>query len=131
MIVTRLQAGQRRKVGSVPYSSKKCFSSPVVSRLALGLTQPYIQGVQGGSFVRVKRSECESDHSSPYNVEGKNEWRCNPTPSCNFITCTGATLFIPGCEYVNNDDRHGWLNDDEEKGLADTAIVDFVTGARE
>jgi hypothetical protein len=48
------------------FESRQCkiFLFSTASRLALGLTQPAIQGYQG-----VKRQECEADHSPSSSTE--------------------------------------------------------------
>jgi hypothetical protein len=43
----------------------------IMSRMALGPTQPPIQWVLGTLSLGVKQPECEADHSPPSNAEVK------------------------------------------------------------
>jgi hypothetical protein len=66
--------------GSNPGSAKWFFSSPRLSRLALGLGQSsrLLNGYRD-CFPGVKRPGCETDHSLPSNVNAKNEQSYAPT----------------------------------------------------
>jgi len=51
------------------------FLVVIASRPALGLTQPSIKRIRGGSCLQR-----EADHSPPYSAEVKNAWSYTSTP---------------------------------------------------
>jgi hypothetical protein len=57
----------------------------MLSRPALGSTQPPIQWVTGGSFPGVKRPGREADHSPPTSAEVKKMWIYTSTPPYAFM----------------------------------------------
>jgi hypothetical protein len=59
-IMARLRAGRLRSQSSIPGRGKRLFS--VMSRLAVGSTQPSIQWVLGDVSLRVKQQGYEADH---------------------------------------------------------------------
>jgi hypothetical protein len=56
------------------------FLFTIMSRLALGPTQPPIQCIPGALSLGVKWLGCEADHSPPSSAEVKNAWGCTPIP---------------------------------------------------
>jgi hypothetical protein len=63
--------------------------------VALGPTQPPLQGVPGALSLSVKRPGREADHSSPSNAEVKNAWSYTSTPTY---------VFMEWCLVRNRDD---------------------------
>jgi len=59
---------------------------------SLGSTQPSTQWVTGGSFLAVRQTGCEVDHSPPSSVEVKDVWHYNFTPPYAFMVCIETTL---------------------------------------
>jgi hypothetical protein len=41
-----------------------------------GLTSLLLNGYVGALSMEVKQSECEADHSPPFNADSKNAWPC-------------------------------------------------------
>ena len=62
----------------VPTQRHEIFSSPKLTRQALGPTEFLSQGY-GGSFPGLKRPGREVDHIPPHSSEGKNEWSYTST----------------------------------------------------
>jgi hypothetical protein len=60
------------------------FLFTIVSRPALGPTQPPIQWVPGALSLGVKQSGREGDHSPPSSAEVKNAWSYTSTPPIRF-----------------------------------------------
>jgi hypothetical protein len=56
------------------------FLFTIVSRRALGPTQPPVQWVPGALSLGVKRPGREADHSPPSSAEVKNAWNYTATP---------------------------------------------------
>jgi hypothetical protein len=73
----------------------------IVSRLALGPTQPHIKYIPGALFLVVKRLGREAEHSPPSSAEVNNAWSYTSTPHyaliawCSVKKSTGATLPLP------------------------------------
>jgi hypothetical protein len=63
----------------------RIFLFTIVSRLALGPTQPPIQWVPGALSLGVKRLGYEDDHSPPPSSEVKNAWSYTSTPQYAFM----------------------------------------------
>jgi hypothetical protein len=61
------------------------FLFDIMSRTALGPTQPPIQWVPGALFLGLKSSRREADHSPPSSAEVKNAWSYISTPQYVFI----------------------------------------------
>jgi hypothetical protein len=59
---------------------KEIFLFSVISRLALGPTQPSIQWVPGALFPGVKWQGHEADHVPPSSAEVKNSGTIPPLP---------------------------------------------------
>jgi hypothetical protein len=57
------------------------------SRLALGPTQPPIQGVPGSLYPPLKWPEREADYSPPSIAEVENAWSNASTSACIFMAC--------------------------------------------
>jgi len=52
----------------------------IMSRLALGTTQPPIQWIQGAITLGVKWAGYEAEHSCPTKAKAKNVWNYTSTP---------------------------------------------------
>lgn len=86
-VVTRLQAGQTKNLGSVAVRVK-IFLFSTASRLALWLTQPpnqLILLILMALPPRVKWLEWESDHSLPSNADLKNDGAMPPFPQMSSL----------------------------------------------
>jgi hypothetical protein len=75
----RVRAGRPRGRSSSPGGVKNFYFS-VSSRLALGFTQPPIQGVARPLSLVVKRPGREGDHSPRTSTEVKKTWVYTSTP---------------------------------------------------
>jgi hypothetical protein len=67
------------------YGQEFLFS--VLSRPALGSTQPPIQWMLGALFLEVKWLGHEGDHSHPTNAKVKKTWTYTSTPPYVFMVC--------------------------------------------
>jgi len=56
------------------------FLFTIVSRPALGPTQPPMQWVSWALSLGIKRPELGADHSPPFSTESRNSWSCTFTP---------------------------------------------------
>jgi hypothetical protein len=65
--------------------TKEFFSSPAVSRTALGPTKPPIQWVPGTLSLGLRLPGREANHSPPSNVEVKNAWSYTSIPQYAFM----------------------------------------------
>jgi hypothetical protein len=72
-VLTRLGAWRS---GLESWQGQQIFLFHTTSIPVLGPTSLIFSGYRG-SFLAVKRSRREFDHSSPSGTEVKNEWRCN------------------------------------------------------
>jgi hypothetical protein len=72
-------------VGALSRGRVKKFSFSMLSRLALGSTQPPIQRVPGTLFPGVKRQGREADSSPPTSAEVKKMWVNTSTPPYVFM----------------------------------------------
>jgi hypothetical protein len=68
----------------VPVGSR-IFLFSMLSRSALGSTQPPIQWVPGVLSLGVKRQGCEADHSPPASAEVKKMWNHTSTTPYAFM----------------------------------------------
>lgn len=82
-IVTRLQVGQAMKRSSIRDTDKRIDSE--TSRLALEPAQIPIKWVSRVISPEVNRPKREAYHTSPSDVEIKNEWRYVYTPVYTFV----------------------------------------------
>ena len=82
--MTRLRAGRRRYLGSIPGGARD-FSPKRPQRL-WGLRASYLTGVGGDFPPGIKRPWREADYSSSSSTEVKNAWRYLHSSIC-FVTC--------------------------------------------
>jgi hypothetical protein len=78
-VVTKMLAGHQKDCASIPGRDKR-YISLSKHRLAVGLTQPFIQWVPGSLSPRVQQLGHEADHSSQFGTEVKIEWSCTSAP---------------------------------------------------
>jgi len=55
------------------------------SRVAIRLTRPRIQLVQGALYLEVNQSGRETDHSTSSSAEDRSEYNHNSSPPYNFV----------------------------------------------
>jgi hypothetical protein len=79
--------GRPRNRGSIP-SSGQTFFFFRASKRVLGPNKHPIQGVPVALYPPKKQPERKVCHSSPSNVEDKNEWGYTSILSCSFMVCT-------------------------------------------
>lgn len=53
---------------------KRCSSCPLLPETSQELTELQLQLTQGVFSPRIKRLECEAEHSFPSSIEDKNTW---------------------------------------------------------
>jgi hypothetical protein len=83
-IATGYRLGEEWVGVQVPVGGKN-FDFSMLSRPALGPTQPTIQKVLGTVSMKVKRPGYEADHSPPTSAEVKKMWIYTSTPPYVFM----------------------------------------------
>jgi hypothetical protein len=86
-IVSRIRAGQGRKLVSIPGKSKIFFSYPKVETRSGAHPGSYRIGT-GFLSPRIRHMELKNDHSSQSTAEDRNAWTSTSTPTHAFTTST-------------------------------------------
>jgi hypothetical protein len=102
--VEEISAGEIHGKVAYPGRGKTFCSSPKSPDWPWGPPNLLFNGNQG-SFLEIKQSVCETDHSSPTSTEVKNEWSYTPSSFICFDGVNGDNFTFYVCLQASPDDK--------------------------